>query len=113
MIKFNTRTLDAEMVIGDTGTFSVTPTINGEKFLEEGDKVYFTLRKSQDRSILIQKEITDIEDGSVVISIESSETENLEHGNYIYDLKLVRADGTVDTLTPNPITHFNLKRGVK
>lgn len=114
MIKINSFNLDAEMVIGDTGTFSLTPKINGDKFLTDGDTVYFTVRKLIDKSIILQKTITEFEDGKCTIIITPEDTEYLDPDNYIYDLKLVRGDGTVDTLIPNnPYAHFSLKKGVK
>lgn len=115
MIRINPRTLDAEMVRGNTGTFSIAPKINGEYILNEGDHVWFTLRKIKDNRILIQKDITDFHDGIADIVIEPSETTNMEIGNYIYDLVLVRSDGTVDSLIPGSkdTAYFSLKRGVK
>ena len=114
MIKFNETNLDAEMVIGDTGTFSLSIKINNEQMLKTGDTVYFTLRKLIDQSIILQKTITEFEDGVCQITLEAEETGVLEEGNYLYDLKLVREDGTVDSLIPNrPFAYFIMKRGVK
>lgn len=114
MIKINPLNLDAEMVIGDTGTFSLTPKIDDKAFLTDGDTVYFTVRKLLDQSIILQKTITEFENGACSIIINPEDTEYLDPDNYIYDLKLVRADGTVDTLIPNnPYAHFSLKKGVK
>lgn len=114
MIKINPINLDAEMVIGDTGSFSFTPKINKEAFLSDGDTVYFTVRKLIDKSIIMQKIVTEFENGACSITIEPEDTNILEADNYIYDLKLVRSDGTVDSLIPNrPYAYFSLKKGVK
>lgn len=114
MIKINPINLDAEMVIGDTGTFSFTPKIEDKAFLTTGDTVYFTIRKLIDKSIIMQKTITSFEDGACEVVINPTDTTNLDEDNYIYDLKLVRNDGTVDSLIPNrPYAYFSLKRGVK
>lgn len=115
MIRINPQTLDAEMVRGDTGTFSVAPKINGEYVLENGDHIWFTLRKIKDNRILIQKDITEFENGIAEIVIEPNDTVNMELGNYIYDLKMIREDGTVDSLIPGgrDTAYFSLKRGVK
>lgn len=114
MIKINPISLDAEMVIGDTGTFSFTPKINKEAFLTDGDTVYFTVRKLLDKSVIMQKIITEFENGSCQVTINPDDTNILNEGNYIYDLKLIRADGTVDSLIPNkPYAYFALKKGVK
>ena len=114
MIKINPINLDAEMVIGDTGTFSFTPKINKDKFLTDGDTVYFTIRKLLDKSVILQKVITTFEDGACTITINPNDTINMNEDNYIYDLKLIRGDGTVDSLIPNrPYAYFSLKKGVK
>ena len=114
MIKINPTNLDAEMVIGDTGTFSFTPKIDGNAFLDSGDTVYFTIRKLLDQTIIMQKEITEFEDGKCEITIDPEDTQYLDADNYIYDIKLIRGDGTVDTLIPNrPYAYFSLKKGVK
>ena len=77
--------------------------------------MYFTLRKIKDDRVLLQKDVTTFEDGKAEVIITPSETENLEIGNYIYDLVMVRADGTVDSLIPGgkDTAYFSVKRGVK
>ena len=103
------------MVRGNTGTFSVRPRVNGEIVLQEGDHLYFTVRKIKDRTILLEKDITDFEDGKAEIIITPQDTENFEIGNYIYDLVMVRSDGNVDSLIPGgrDTAYFSIKRGVK
>lgn len=103
------------MVRGDTGTFSVRPKINGEYVLKDGDHLWFTVRKIKDQTILIQKDVTEFEDGIAEVVISPSDTANLEIGNYIYDLKMIREDGTVDSLIPGgrDSAYFSIKRGVK
>lgn len=115
MIRFNKATLDAEMVIGDTGDFPVSPKINGEYALTEGDHIWFTLKKLKDKSIILQKDIYEIDDNTAIVPIPPSDTANLEPGTYLYDLKWIRNDGTVDTLLPNSkeSAFFVLKKGVK
>lgn len=103
------------MVRGNTGAFSVKPTINGEPVLQDGDHLYFTVRKIKDRTILMQKDINEFEDGIAEIIINPSDTETFEIGNYIYDLVMVRSDGTVDSLIPGgrDTAYFSIKRGVR
>lgn len=122
MIKFNSVTLDAEMVLGDTGTFSITPKLDGNTYLTTGDKLYFTVKerrrkddsdKTEQELTKITKEVTEFTDGTATIPIESSDTSDLAAGTYIYDIKVERGDGTVDTLTPNGQAYFTLKKGVK
>ena len=113
MIKFNKINMNAEMVLGDTGTFSIAPKINGEKILKDGDTIFFTMRKLREKAIVVQKQITSFDEGVATIPILPNDTLSLEPGNYIYDIKLYRSDGNVDTLTPNSGAYFSLKRGVK
>lgn len=115
MIRINPNTLDAEMVRGNTGTFSVRPKINGEYVLKDGDHLYFTVRKIKDKTILMQKDITTFENGKAEIVINPTDTQNFELGNYIYDLVMIRSDGTVDSLIPGgrDTAYFSIKRGVK
>lgn len=102
------------MVRGDTGTFSFRVKANGESFLSEGDSVWFTLKKLPTKEIVIQKKVSEFTDGVVTIPLEPYETKNLDLANYIYDLKLERADGNIDTLIPNkPFANFTLKKGVR
>lgn len=122
MIKFNSVTLDAEMVLGDTGTFSITPKLDGNTYLTTGDKLYLTVKerrrkddsdKTEQELTKISKEVTEFDNGTATIPIESSDTSDLAAGTYIYDIKAERGDGTVDTLTPNGQAYFTLKKGVK
>lgn len=130
MIKFNSVTLDAEMVLGDTGTFSITPKLDGNTYLTTGDTVYFTVKprkKVVDEATgnlvdaepirPLSKTITEFVNGTVTIPILPTDTVdtnvNLPAGTYIYDIKVVRGDGTVDTLTPNGQAYFTLKKGVR
>ncbi len=116
MISINKKTLDCEIVCGDTGTFSfeLKDKNTGENFLRDGDELWFTLRKIQDEEIILQKVIKEFENGVITIPISPEETASIEPDNYMYDMKLIRADGNVDTLIPNrPYAYFTLKRGVK
>jgi hypothetical protein len=115
MIRIDPNSLNAEMVRGDTGTFSVRPKINGEYVLKEGDHLWFTVRKIKDKTILLQKDVTEFDDGKAEIIINPSDTANFEIGNYIYDLKMIREDGTVDSLIPGgrDSAYLSIKRGVK
>jgi len=114
MIKFNNVTLDAEMVLGDTGTFSITPKLDGSKYLDTGDTVTFTVRERKNKTTYkIRKIVTEFDDGTVTIPILPSDTSSMDAGTYVYDIVIERSDGTVDTITPNGQAYFNLKKGVK
>lgn len=83
--------------------------------LVDGCTLYFTLRKQKNGPVLLQKTATEFEDGIGTIPIDSIDTENLEPGNYIYDLVVIRQDGTRDSLIPGnrDDAYFVIKRGVK
>lgn len=106
------------MVKRDTGPIAVRPKVKGtqnEYLLTDGATLYFTLRKLQDSSVILTKQTSEFEDGIGVITIETADTENLDEGTYIYDLVMIRADGTRDTLIPEgrDSMYFVIKRGVK
>ena len=117
MIRINPVTMDIEMVKRDTGPISVRPKIKGtnEYLLSDGATLYFTLRKLKDKSIVLQKSTTEFEDGVGSIVLETADTEDLQEGTYIYDLVVIRGDGTRDTLIPEgrDSLYFVIKRGVK
>ena len=101
----------------DTGVIPIRPKIKetGEYMLTDGATLYFTLRKLQDMSVIMSKQTTDFEDGWGAITIDPSDTEDLEEGTYVYDLVVIREDGTRDTLIPEnrEYLYFVIKRGVK
>ena len=105
------------MVKRDTGVLPVRPKIKGTEdyLLTDGATLYFTLRKLKDSQIILRKETTEFEDGWGAITLESTDTADLEEGTYIYDLVVIRADGTRDTLLPEgrDSLYFVVKKGVK
>lgn len=113
-IEIDKRSMKMSLIIGNTGTFAFNLEGTNNFALQEGDKIIFTLKKTKDEKPIIQKEITEFENGYVVVPILPEDTANLERATYIYDLVLVREDGNVDTLLPNnkESAPFILKRGV-
>lgn len=114
-IDIDKRSMKMSLIIGDTGTFAFNIESTDEMELGEGDMVVFTVKKNKDSQPLIQKTITTFEDNYVIVPILPSDTANLEKATYIYDLKLIRSDGNIDTLLPNnkESAPFILKRGVR
>lgn len=85
-------------VRGDTLPIHITISSNdGEYELQEGDKLYFSVKKSTKITdpILVQKEMTVSTGPQCVLS---SEETSLAYGNYKYDVELIQADGTVQTI---------------
>ena len=85
---------------GDSAIFTLTITdANGDEYTPaEGDEITFTVKaNTETRDILIQKDAS-----SGKIEIQPEDTENLEYGNYVYDVQLKKSDGYVDTIiTPH------------
>ena len=83
------------MTRGDSETLTVT--LEDDSFVE-GDTVYMTVRPDVEEAISFQKVVTVFLDGAAVFGIEHDDTEGLDFGEYVYDVQLIRADGTVKTL---------------
>ena len=67
--------------------------------LEVGDTVYFTVKKNTRTSDkLLQKVITEFTDGKALISIDPEDTKDFKYGDYVYDIQLTRASGSVKTV---------------
>lgn len=85
-------------VRGDTFPIHITIlSEDGEYELQEGDKLYFSVKKSTKVTdpILIQKEMT-VSTGPQCILLP--EETSLPYGNYRYDVELIQADGVVQTI---------------
>ena len=64
-----------------------------------GDTVTMTVRPDVESAVALQKTVTAFTDeGEAVIRIEHADTEGLDFAAYVYDIQVVRADGTVTTL---------------
>ncbi|MBQ7737039.1 MAG: hypothetical protein IJT62_04315 [Oscillospiraceae bacterium] len=95
------------MVRGDSETLTVTCS---EPFAA-GDAVTLTVREDVESPIALQKTVTVFGDyGEAVIEIQHEDTEGLDFGNYVYDIQLTRADGTVTTLVK--VSRFTLEEEV-
>lgn len=77
--------------------------------LEQGDYLLFTVRSApkqigEENEPLIEKTLTDN-----MIFLEPTDTQNLEVGQYFYDVKLYFADGSVNTIIPSVTgNHYNV-----
>lgn len=94
-------TLDITIQIYNADGSAYTP--------EAGDTIRFAVKRSQmtignkryvDASPLIIKPIST---DDFVLSLAPSDTSSLDFGQYVYDIELTKADGTVDTfITASP-----------
>ena len=97
------RGKNIHMIRGDTEALQVklqkedgTP-----YFLEEGDIIYFTVKRSpRTDKKEIQKIVTEFVDGVAHIEIKPEDTKELTSRKYQYDIQWTKADGTVKTIVP-------------
>ena len=69
-----------------------------EYHLEEGEKVEFTVKfSSSSQEELISKNLSSDGNSFVVLVLEKEDTEKLTFGSYYYDIRLVKADGKINT----------------
>jgi len=97
---------DIFMTRGDSETFHVLlydQIDEIERPFIEGDTVYMTVKTStQTAHKIFQKVITQFEDGQAVIHIEPVDTQGLKYHDYVYDVQMVKEDGSVTTIiTPS------------
>lgn len=80
---------------GDTLRILLELEKNGQKFEpQDGDNIRFAMKRHKnDQECVIIKAIGK----DLLLTLEASETEQLELGKYIYDIQITYADGTVDT----------------
>lgn len=89
------------MIQGDSGVIELAL---DNYILKTGDKVYFTVKKSYDSEVILQKIVEEFEaNGVAKIRLEPKDTKELELNTYLYDIQLSLADGTVDTVVLNKI----------
>ena len=80
---------------GDTGVINLA--LDNYK-LQEGDKVTLTVKQNINDSVyVLQKIVTEFEDGTAKIMLSSSDT-NIEPIKYVYDIQVDLADGRVQTV---------------
>ena len=99
MIQVSNNTIT--MVRGDTARISVSITdAEGAEYIPvEGDTLRFAVKKKYtDETVVIEKQI-DI--NALILQIDPADTKNLQmgetKGQYVYDVEITQADGTVDT----------------
>jgi len=69
--------------------------------LEDGDTLYFTVKRSAyTEEKILQKIVTEFIEGVALITIFPKDTRELKTGAYYYDIQLNRANGTVKTIIP-------------
>lgn len=94
---FNEKTYAIAMTRGDSESLSVQCTTDP---FAAGDTVTFTVRDDAEGDILLQKVVTTFNAGVAVIGIAPEDTQNIEFGDYVYDVQAKWSEGTVLTLIP-------------
>ena len=100
---------DIYLTRGDTSYIEIDVSYAGygcskDYKFQEGDKLFFTVKQNFNmEDFLFQKVISfqdtdEIENGSVIIKIEPSDTNNLDFRSYIYDVELITSDGDKYTI---------------
>ena len=69
--------------------------------LEDGDTLYFTVKRSTyTEEKILQKIVTEFTECVALINISPKDTRELKTGAYYYDIQLNRANGLVKTIIP-------------
>jgi len=89
------KELDIYYIRGDDDSFSVQPeTPDGEPL--EGFTGVFSVKRSYDATDYILQ----VEMDGAVVDLTHDKTQGLEYGDYVWDVQLVLADGTHQTIGP-------------
>ena len=96
MFNLDTDTGTITIIKKDTASFDVS--LDNHDFTD-GDVVTFTVAPVvESEEPLLQKKVTEFnEDGTCTINLLSSDTRDIEIGEYLYDVQVDLADGRVDT----------------
>lgn len=94
---------DIGMTRGDTETLTVRmhdKTLDTDIDFEDGDIAVMTVRKSrkEDAAVLFSIEGSSYEGPTVTFDIDPGLTERKKAGDYVYDVEVTFADGTVKTI---------------
>lgn len=90
------------MIRGDSEGIILTIKENDVEYeFQEGDVVYFTIKKHANTDeIELQKIITSFEGNEAAIEIEPQDTKGLEFRSYVYDIQLTSGE-RVTTVVPH------------
>lgn len=85
------------MTRGDTCRIKITLNDdNGDEYIpQEGDVIRFAAKKEYTDSVPVVSIEVPID--TMVLEIKPTDTKHLPFGNYVYDLQITFADGTVNT----------------
>ena len=90
-----------KMIRGDSESITVTlaDTDGNTLDFEEGDTIFFTVKESvHTAKIIFQNIVVEFDNGEAIIEILPEDTNQLRPKEYVYDIQLTRADGSVTTI---------------
>lgn len=78
--------------------FNLKDESGSEYILAEGEQVKFGVKIRADFDTeLIGKTLSNPEESFVVVTLENADTKDLTFGTYFYDIRLISADGKINT----------------
>lgn len=83
---------------GDCEPFTIT--LTGEDVPADGEKVLFSVKKTQFQDRPEIKKILEVINSQIVVQINNSDTRNLEFGNYLWDIRFPNYYGENEPYTP-------------
>ena len=97
---------DIYLTRGDTASLNVKISqygCNKPYVIMDGDKVFMTVKNSFNvKDFVFQKVVSyeDLIDGNIIFKIIPSDTNELEFGDYVYDVEIKTSEGDVFTIIP-------------
>lgn len=110
MIKCTTQIGAAlSMTRGDSATFHFhREDADGKVITTEATKIFFTVKSNaENEAFVIQKTIEDFvfdENSEYHFTINPDDTNDLAYGDYVYDLEVIREDGSKQTISKGTFT---------
>lgn len=101
--KMKINNTNLSMIRGDSESIILSIDENDNEYIfENGDKVYFTVKRNANtKEIIIQEVVTNFPDNLAIIEIEPSDTSDLQFRSYVYDIQLTTKHGRVKTVVPH------------
>lgn len=83
---------------GDCEPFTIT--LTGEDVPADGEKVLFSVKKTQFDENTVIKKILEVSDSQIVIQLNNADTRKLAFGNYFWDIRFPDYYGENEPYTP-------------
>lgn len=95
-----------KIIRGDTKCFKFQRTSNGEPIETKAEKIYFSVKNtSKNNDVIFQKTIEDMtfdENFFYHFIIYPEDTNNLQYGDYVYDIEVKIGSNYVKTISRGP-----------